>query len=109
MGDHQLTDVVLTDIKELPNVKPTVYTLSQNYPNPFNPTTNIRFSIPKAGLVTMKVYNVIGQEVASLVNEYKEAGTYNVDFNGVNLTSGVYFYSISSGDFTSTKKMILMK
>jgi len=109
MGDHQLVDVVTTGVDEISNLVPSVYSLSQNYPNPFNPTTNIRFAIPEAGLVTMKVYNVIGQEVATLVNDYKNAGTYNVDFDGAKLTSGVYFYTINAGNYTATKKMILMK
>jgi hypothetical protein len=109
MGDHQLVDVVTVGVEEIPDAVPAVYSLSQNYPNPFNPVTNIRFAIPEGGLVTMKVYNLLGQEVASLVNEYKNAGTYNVDFDGVNLTSGVYFYTINAGNYTATKKMILMK
>ena len=85
------------------------YNLSQNYPNPFNPTTKINFSIPKSGLVTLKVYNVLGKEVASLVNEVKNAGSYAVDFDGSELTSGTYFYRIEAGDFTDVKKMILLK
>lgn len=109
MGDHVLVDAITTGVEEIPNAIPNVYSLSQNYPNPFNPVTNIRFAIPEAGLVTMKVYNLLGQEVATLINEYKNAGTYNVDFDGFNLTSGVYFYTIDAGNYTATKKMILMK
>ena len=109
MGDHELVDVVVTGVEEISSSVPSVYSLSQNYPNPFNPTTNIRFAIPEAGLVTMKVYNLLGQEVTTLINEYKNAGTYNVDFNAVNLSSGVYFYQINAGNYSDTKKMILMK
>jgi len=108
MGDHELVDVVL-GVEEIPAALPVVYSLKQNYPNPFNPTTNIQFAIPQAGLVTMKIYNILGQEVATLLNEHKNAGTYTVDFDASGLNSGVYFYKIESGAFTSTKKMILMK
>jgi len=90
-------------------VAPVEYALDQNFPNPFNPTTSIKYSVAKAGLVTLKVYNTMGQEVASLVNEAKEIGSYEVNFNAANLSSGVYFYEINSGDFTSTKKMMLIK
>jgi len=108
MGDHQLIDIS-TDVKELQQMVPAKYSLEQNYPNPFNPVTNIRFSIPEAGMVTVKVFNILGQEVTTLVNGYQNAGTYNVDFNAANLTSGVYFYSINTPNFSSTKKMMLMK
>ncbi|MBK7256486.1 MAG: T9SS type A sorting domain-containing protein [Ignavibacteriae bacterium] len=86
-----------------------VYTLSQNYPNPFNPSTKIAFSIPKASQVTLKVYNLIGQEVASLVNENLNAGEHTASFNAGTLSSGVYFYTIRAGNFTSTRKMMLLK
>jgi hypothetical protein len=95
-------------VEVLPGV-PVKFELSQNYPNPFNPTTNIRFAIPEAGLVSIKVYNVIGQEVATILNEYKNAGSYIVDFNAANLSSGVYFYKLSSTKYSDTKKMILLK
>ena len=108
-GTHELENVVVLGVEEIPNTVPKVYSLKQNYPNPFNPTTNIRFAIPDAGLVTLKIYNLLGQEVTTLVNEYKNAGTYNVDFNAVNLSSGVYFYQINAGNYSDTKKMILMK
>ena len=88
---------------------PTEYALSQNYPNPFNPTTNIKFDLPKQGLVSLKVYDVIGKEVATLVNEVKSAGSYNVDFNGTNLSSGVYFYRLETDNFIDVKRMILIK
>jgi hypothetical protein len=89
---------------------PQKFQLQQNYPNPFNPTTVINFTIPKAGNVTLKVYNSLGQEVATLVNGYKDAANYRVDFNASNLSSGVYFYTLKVGNsFTQTKKMLLLK
>ncbi len=100
---------VLTKVEKEGNEIPTVFALSQNYPNPFNPETNIRFSVPQESFVTVKVFNTLGEEVMTLVNEEKTAGTYNVSFNAKNLTSGIYFYTIKANDFTSTKKMILMK
>ncbi len=85
------------------------YLLSQNYPNPFNPETKIQFSIPKNGLVKIIVYDLLGREVKQLVNEFKQQGTYNVSFNGGNLSSGIYFYKLITDDFIETKKMILVK
>ena len=97
----------LTSIHDV-NV-PGGYYLAQNYPNPFNPSTVINYSVAKAGRVTLKLYNIIGKEVASLVNEYKEPGNYYYELNGKNLSSGVYLYKFNSGNFVSVKKMILMK
>ena len=88
---------------------PLVYELAQNYPNPFNPTTKIEYSIPVQAQVVLKIYNVVGQEVATLVNEVQKAGIHNVKFSASNLSSGVYFYRLSAGDFTSVKKMVLLK
>ncbi len=85
------------------------YKLFQNYPNPFNPVTTITFSIPKNGEVELKVYVVLGNEVATLVNEYREAGSYKVEFNGSNLSSGIYFYTLSAGSFIETKKLAILK
>ncbi len=85
------------------------YSLAQNYPNPFNPTTNIRFSIPQNGIVSLKVFNVLGEEVTELVNKELSSGTYNVDFDASKLNSGIYFYTLSSGNFVQTKKMMLLK
>ncbi|QQS38334.1 MAG: T9SS type A sorting domain-containing protein [Ignavibacteriales bacterium] len=88
---------------------PFKYELSQNYPNPFNPTTTISWQSPVGSHQTIKVYDVLGNEVATLVNEYKEAGSYEVEFDGSSLASGMYIYKLSSGGFTSSKKMILIK
>lgn len=111
-------DSILTGIE---NKKFAVskYELAQNYPNPFNPTTKISYQIPKAGLVSLKVYNILGKEIASLVNEEKPAGSYEVQFDGRNLSSGIYFYKLSvsalrsqdrqAGNYSSVKKMVLIK
>lgn len=88
---------------------PVYYFLSQNYPNPFNPSTTIKYSIAKGGLVTLKVFDTLGNEVKTLVNENKQSGIYNADFNGSNLSSGVYFYQLKSANFMSTKKLMLTK
>ncbi len=88
---------------------PNQYALHQNFPNPFNPTTNIRFDLPKNEFVTLKVYNAMGQEVATLINENVSAGAKVYDWNAINIPSGVYFYTLTAGDFKETKKMILVK
>ena len=88
---------------------PQSYSISQNYPNPFNPSTNLEFGISELGFVTLKIYDISGKEVETLVNEVKPAGFYTVSFDASGLTSGVYFYSITSGDFSATKKMMLLK
>jgi hypothetical protein len=98
-----------TDVKHLDNTIPAVYELNQNYPNPFNPATTIRYSIPQAGLVNVKIFNLLGQEVATLVNTQQVSGTYEVNFDASALASGIYFYSIDVNNFKATKKMILMK
>ncbi|MDD5361231.1 MAG: T9SS type A sorting domain-containing protein [Ignavibacteria bacterium] len=97
-----VTPITLTSI-------PTDYSLKQNYPNPFNPTTKINFAIPKQGLVTMKIYDVLGREVRTLVNEIKQVGNYSVEFNASDLASGVYFYKLDAGTFSDIKRMILIK
>jgi hypothetical protein len=92
---------------------PSKFALSQNYPNPFNPSTTIEYFIPSDGFVSLKIFNIIGQEVSTLVNEHQSAGKYTMSFNsataGIGLPSGLYFYSLRSGDFNLTKKMILIK
>jgi hypothetical protein len=96
---------------------PLQYSFSQNYPNPFNPVTKIKYSIPSVTLrqaqndilVTLKVYDILGREVATLVNEEKPAGEYEVEFNAANLPSGIYFYQLKAGNYSETKKMVLLK
>lgn len=85
------------------------FSLEQNYPNPFNPTTRIKYSIPEKDFVSIKIYDVLGKEVTSLINTIKDAGSYEVEFDAKNLASGIYLYTIRAGNFTSTKKMILLK
>ncbi|MDY0083726.1 MAG: T9SS type A sorting domain-containing protein, partial [Ignavibacteriaceae bacterium] len=85
------------------------YALDQNYPNPFNPSTKISYSIKEEGLVTLKVYDVLGKVVTTLVNENKAEGNYEVDFNASELPSGMYIYSLQAGDFLESRKMLLMK
>ena len=100
----------LVGISQISTEVPDVYSLSQNYPNPFNPSTTINFSIPKSSDVSLRVYDVLGKEIATLVDEFKNAGSYSVDFNATSgLTSGVYFYTITTGNFTDTKKLMLIK
>ncbi len=99
-------------LKEEPQKKagvPDQYSLGQNYPNPFNPTTTIQYALPKAGFVNIRIYNVLGQEVRSLVDDYRDAGVHTVTFDADNLSSGMYFYRINSDDFTESKKMLLLK
>ncbi len=99
----------ITGIQPTSNNVPGKFALYQNYPNPFNPTTNIRFDIPKDGNVSIKVYDVLGRQVSSVVDEFKKAGEYSVSFDASNLASGAYFYKITAGDFVETKKMMLIK
>jgi len=98
---------IILAIAEQPIAKD--FTLNQNYPNPFNPATTINYSLPQSSFVTLKVYDILGREVASLVNEQKLAGSYQLDFNGSQLASGTYIYRLSAGNFVQVKKMILMK
>ncbi|RMF10870.1 MAG: T9SS C-terminal target domain-containing protein [Candidatus Neomarinimicrobiota bacterium] len=101
------TDVALSTGNE--TLQPQQYALRNNYPNPFNPTTSIEYVVPRAGEVTLTIYNLMGQEVDQLVNHVQKAGTYTVKWNGSQAASGVYFYQLRAGDFVQTKKMILMK
>lgn len=91
------------------NVLPKIFNLRQNHPNPFNPSTKIKFELPKNNYVTLKIYDAIGSEIASLVNEQLNAGTYEVDWDGSGYASGVYYYSMITSDYVDTKKMILIK
>ena len=89
--------------------KPLTYSLEQNYPNPFNPTTTIKYSIPEISKVNLTLFNILGEEVATLVNEYSPAGKYEIEFNASQLSSGIYFYQLKAGRYVDTKKMILLK
>ena len=103
------TAVVLTKVE---NSNPEIikeYKLKQNYPNPFNPITKINYSLPQNGKIVLKVYNMLGQEVRTLVNEFKTAGNYEVDFNASSLSSGVYIYRIEASGFSKSMKMVLLK
>jgi hypothetical protein len=100
---------VVTDIEEETNLQPKEFSLEQNYPNPFNPTTTISFGLQNKSNVKITILNAIGEEVAVVLNEGREAGFHQVEFNAMNLPSGVYFYQLRAGSFVETKKMILLK
>lgn len=99
----------LISVKSLSTEVPEQFSLSQNYPNPFNPVTNLEFGISDLGFVSLKVYDILGKEVVTLVNEKLSPGNYKVQFDGSNLSSGVYLFRIESGDFVETKRMLLVK
>ncbi len=101
-------EITAVDSKEK-NLLPKEFSLYQNYPNPFNPSTTISYQLPKNGFVTLKIYDVLGREVSTLVNEYKSAGNYTLNFDASNLSSGVYIYTICSADNVLSKKMILLR
>lgn len=103
------TEVALNPSSVEDNYLVNSFELGQNYPNPFNPSTSINYTIANSGLVTLKVYDVLGKEVATLVNETKNAGSHKVNFDASNLSSGLYIYTIQSGEFVSSKKMMLLK
>jgi uncharacterized delta-60 repeat protein len=110
-GDFMVTRLTQnpTSIDDEDFAQPDDFLLFQNYPNPFNPSTTIRFNLPQSLFVTLKVYDVLGNEVATLIDEYKSAGSYEVEFEALRLTSGIYFYKLQAGSFIETKKMILLK
>ena len=109
---------MITDVLENNSELPIEFSLSQNYPNPFNPSTTIKYSIPNAVVtsrdlslqnVKLIIYDILGREVATLVNRQQKPGNYEVQFDGKGLTSGVYFYKLTSGSFVESKKMLLIK
>jgi hypothetical protein len=100
---------IVTDVNEEINILPQQFSLEQNYPNPFNPSTKISWQTPISGHQTLKIYDVLGIEVATLVDEFKSAGSYEVDFDASQLSSGIYFYKLQAGSFVETKKMILLR
>jgi hypothetical protein len=85
------------------------FNISQNFPNPFNPVTKINYELPKDTKVKLVIYDILGREIKTLVNEIKQSGKYTVEFNGSNLASGVYFYRIQAGDYIAVKRMVLVK
>jgi hypothetical protein len=98
-----------TSVKNEVAAIPKEFQLFQNYPNPFNPTTSIIYDVPRSSKVVLKIYNSLGQEVKTLVNDVQNAGKYTVTFNASNIASGMYFYRIQADGFTSIKKMLLLK
>jgi hypothetical protein len=106
--DSVLVSINVTDVQDNSS-NPSSYNLFANYPNPFNPSTTIKYSIPEASFTTITIYDALGNEVSSLVNETKSAGTYEVEFNAADLSSGIYYYTLQAGSFAQTKKMILIK
>jgi hypothetical protein len=96
-------------VDQLKSLTPDNFELAQNFPNPFNPTTTIQYSIPQRSNVSLKIYDVLGNEIATLLDEYREAGSYTVEFDASNLSSGIYFYRLKAGDYLQTRKMILLK
>jgi hypothetical protein len=109
-GDVEYSSAIKVNIVlDAREMEPLAFNLGQNYPNPFNPSTTIRYSVPTSGLVSLKIYNVLGQEVSSLVNEFKEAGRYSIDWNAGSYPSGSYFYRIFAGGNTKILRMILVK
>jgi hypothetical protein len=106
--DSSMVSISVTNVDDN-KLNPTEFKLFDNYPNPFNPSTTLRYSIPQASFTTLKIYDELGREVVTLVNETKSAGIYEVEFNASNLSSGIYYYTLQAGSFSKTNKMILMK
>ena len=98
-----------TGLSEINELNPSSFSLEQNYPNPFNPSTTIKYSIPETEFVSLKLFDVIGNEVAILVDGMKSAATYRINFSAEELTSGIYFYVLKAGDYINSKKLIIMK
>ena len=105
----KIKQVLKTSLGQGNNELPLEYFLSQNFPNPFNPSTKIKFVIPKSSFVNLKVYDVHGNKIATLISEQKTAGEYEIEFDGSELTSGVYFYQLKTGSYIETKKMVLLR
>jgi len=103
-GSYEYSNEINVDV-----TGPAQYSLEQNYPNPFNPSTLIKYSVAQDGFVNVSIFNLLGEKVATLVNSNMKAGSYELNFNASQLSSGVYFYSIEAGDFKAVRKMMLMK
>lgn len=101
-------EIISTNNNQLDNI-PLEYSLQQNYPNPFNPSTNIRYEVPRKSMVNINIYNILGEKVIELVHEEKNAGFYEITWNANNLSNGVYIYTMRSGNFVDSKKLILLK
>jgi hypothetical protein len=108
-SDSTFTIELFPSVEDSTNILPTEFSLRQNYPNPFNPVTSIQYTINSKQLISLKVYDILGNEIATLVNEEKPAGEYEVEFNGSELPSGIYFYQLKAGNYIETKKMMLLK
>ena len=100
---------MITEVNLKARSGPQAFRLSQNYPNPFNPSTTIHFELPKASIVHLELFNILGQSVMQILDEKREAGTYDVPVRAGNLSSGVYFYRLAAGDFVQTRKMVLTR
>jgi hypothetical protein len=113
VDDYTFTDLLIVSVEdsnEINDVNASItYNLEQNYPNPFNPNTLIKYSVAKDGFVNVSIFNLLGEKVATLVNNNMKAGSYEVNFDASFLSSGIYFYSIDAGDFKAVRKMVLMK
>jgi len=107
-GKRTYTYIIAVGIEQLTDGIKS-YSLSNNYPNPFNPATIIKYQIPELSFITLKVYDVLGNEIATLINEEKPVGSYEVTFDASNLPSGVYFYRLKAGSFVATNKMLFLK
>jgi hypothetical protein len=103
-GTFKYSPVILADISS-----PVKFELTQNYPNPFNPSTTIEYHLPVNSFVSIIVFDAVGKEISTLVNEFKPAGNYNIIFNGKGLSSGIYFYQMKAGNYIATKKLLLIK
>jgi hypothetical protein len=118
LSNHRIFDVsdsvftigIVPAVENIMNENiPIEYHLIQNFPNPFNPSTTFKYQIPELSFVTLKIYDVLGNEIEKLVNEVKPAGSYDIEFEATQLPSGIYFYRLQAGDYIETKKMVLMK
>jgi hypothetical protein len=109
IGADEFDGERITDVSDENETFPTEYSLYQNYPNPFNPSTKIKYSVPQTSQVQIKVFDVLGNEIATIVKEEKPIGNYEVEFDARELSSGIYFYQLNAGNFVETKKMLLIK
>ncbi|MFC2088910.1 T9SS type A sorting domain-containing protein [Calditrichota bacterium] len=106
---YQPFDILATNINQFITNIPIKFALKQNYPNPFNPSTKIKYDLPKSSKVKIEVFNLIGQKIKTLLNKHTPAGSHEVEFNGTDISSGVYFYKIETEKFIDTKKMVLLR